>query len=85
MFVCARGLHEYEGKVTSWRVRKGKEGKEAGVKQNCGGMTNGGKGERKREVGEMIALITGCRLMCCQELLLTCQLTCVCIGLDVNL
>lgn len=48
MFVCARGLHEYEGKVTSWRVRKRKEGKEAGVKQNCEGMINGGKGERKK-------------------------------------
>lgn len=34
--------------MTSWRVRKRKEGKEAGVKQNCGGMTNGGKGERKK-------------------------------------
>lgn len=34
--------------MTSCRVRKRKEGKEAGVKQNCGGMTNGGKGERKK-------------------------------------
>lgn len=44
-----------------------------------------GKEKRKREAEEMIALITGCSLMSCHELLLTCQLTCACTGVDVNL
>lgn len=62
--LCVHSLHEYEEESSQEVYREGK---------NCEKRQRERERRKEREDWEMIAQITGYRLMSCQILLLTCQ------------